>query len=177
MPRARVTRLGLAVFALLLALWPVAAALAAQPVFVTIPLDEEFYYPAGTLCAVAVEGVTTGTLRIQAHFDQDGNLVVERAVAAHWSSRVFSPDTGISLFSPAGPEPITIRYHADGSFTFTYTGLNLVVIQPGGGQVGIGAGRLSILVTFDPVYQEQVIFEAGQHEVDVNQAACDALAG
>jgi hypothetical protein len=177
MHHVRFARLLLVASTLALAAWPAATAYATPPTFDTISLYEEFYFPAGQRCDFPIQGVTTGTLRIQHHYDGSGNLIFENIVLSHWSTRVSNALTGESLFA-AGPEPTKITYNQDGSITYAVLGLILNAVEPGQGLVGIGAGQLVFLITFDEsgVPHEQVVFEAGLHDVDVAQAACDALA-
>jgi hypothetical protein len=174
---SRCVRVLLSVVALVLAAWPAATAYADPPTFEVISVYEEFYFAAGVPCAFPIQGVTTGTLRIQHHYDRNGNLIFDNIVFAQWTNRVTNPLNGESLFS-AGPDAAKITYNPDGSILLTYSGLIVNAIERGEGQIATATGRITFLITFDEEggVHEEVIFEAGLHEVDVAQAACDALA-
>jgi hypothetical protein len=168
----RVFTLGLAI---LLAAVP-AAAVAAPPTFEVIPLAETWEFAAGERCDFPIRGETTGRLIIQHHYDNAGQLVFDKLTFVQWSIRVSNAETGETLFT-TGPEPTRVTFHQDGSLIYAAMGLSLHVVVPGEGLVAAGVGRIVFEITFENgVPNEEVVFEAGMHGVDVGQAACEALA-
>jgi hypothetical protein len=169
-------RICLLTLAVAVALIPATAVSATPPTFETIPLAETWEFAAVERCDFPIRGETTGKLVIQHHYDSDGNLVFDKLTFVQWSIRVSNAETGKTLFT-AGPEPTVVTFHQDGSMTFAYMGLGLHVVVPGQGLVAASVGRIVFYVTFENgTPEEEVVFEAGMHGVDVGQAACEALA-
>jgi hypothetical protein len=175
MHRLRNLRSITVVLAVVLALAPATAAFATPPTFETIPLAETWEFAAGERCDFPIRGETTGRLVIKHHYDREGNLVFDKVTFVQWSIRVSNAETGETLFT-AGPEPTLVTYHQDGSITYAFMGLSLHVVVPGEGLVAAGVGRIVFEITFENgVPEEEIVFEAGMHGVDVGQAACEAL--
>lgn len=176
MHRFRITRFLMIMLAALAAFAPAAKALAAPPIFETIPLAGSFDLAAGESCAFAVHGEVTGNLKIQHHYDRHGDLVFDNVTFVQWSIRVTNVETGVSLFS-AGPDHIRAVFNQDGSITVAHTGLGLHLVAPGQGLVAASVGRIVLEITFENgVEQVEVIFEAGMHDPDYAAEVCAALA-
>ena len=157
----------------LLAILGALPAAAAPPEFDTIPLAGTWVYSAGEVCSFPLRVEVTGDLRIQYHYDQDGNLRFERLTYVRWSATYTNLETGESIRT-VGPEPIKVTFHQDGSITEAHMGLILHIVAPGEGLVTADIGRIVFHITAEGEFE--TVFEAGIHEMQFYPTFCDVLA-
>ncbi len=155
----------------LMALLLTAPAFAVPPTFETIPLERTFV--DSEACGFPVKAEITGKLKIQHHFDQEGDPVFDRITFVQWSLTITNLETGESIRT-VGPEPIKVTFNQDGSVTEAHMGLIHHIVVPGEGLVTADVGRIVFLITEDDF---ETTFEAGIHEMRFFHTFCEVLAG
>ena len=153
---------------ILLSLGLFTPALAAKPEMFTLLVDDTFV--AGECDGFSVIESVQGRIKFSAHFDNDGNFVME---IARFSLRhtFTNSETGAALSSPdVGIDKTVVN--EDGSGTTAVIGIVSQIIVPGEGPVFRHLGRLVIDLNTD-----EVVFEAGQHDdfAGLLPALCSAL--
>ena len=132
---------------------------AAGPDVFSVPVDDTSSFEA---CDFPVENHTTGAIRIDDFFDEQGNLVRE---VANYNLKITYTNslTGESVTSrSAGPD--ILQVNPDNSANLMSIGLLARIVLPGQGLLAVQTGRLVLFFT-DPGDQEpDVLFGAGPHD-------------
>jgi hypothetical protein len=144
------------------------SAFAAKPDFINIQVDDTFVI--GECDGFSVIEHVEGMVKVSAHFDKNGNFVME---IARFSLRhtYSNSETGAALSSPdVGIDKTVINQ--DGSGTVAVIGIVARIVVPGEGLVFAHLGK----IVFD-VNTGDVLFEAGRHDdfADLFPALCSAL--
>lgn len=158
---------------MLLALALARPAVAAQPDFTIIPVDDTSEVPALTeACGFTVLSHGEGTLKIAAHVDQAGNLTRVMLTSIRWKVSFTNAATGTTV-ATASPLPVTLKYESDGSVTMIRRGLLFHIGAPGEGLILQEAGKIVVDEAGN------ILFKAGPHPILEGNLAplCAALAG
>ena len=149
-------------------------ALAAEPTFERIVVDDTRVFPAGTRCEFEVDAARTGILTVKTWTDAAGHIT-RQTFTWNGAKIVYTNPANGKTVTTLLAGPAIVEPNGDGTDTVFVPGNDQAVVMPG---VGFIDGRTGLSITIaDSTTGEilDVILEAG-HQTSPFPGGCVALA-